>query len=196
MSSQRIDSLQKPLPTSVADLMHKLIPPGMDPPRLFAAFAKNEGLFAFLVNAGVISPTGLLDRRVLPSELRECLILRTCVAAGNDYEFNLHVQTISGRMGLTPTQIDDVRCPKPDAALWPPSAVCAMNLADALVRQLSVPDQVYAQCRQYFDEATLIEMTQLVGLYVGVAMQVALIRPAFDTYTAGEPTMARLQRAS
>lgn len=195
MSSQRIDSLQQPLPASVASLMQKLIPPGMSPPRLFAAFAKNEGLFGFLVNAGVIGPTGLLDRRTLPRELRECLILRTCVAAGNDYEFNLHVQTIAGRMGLTPTQIDDVRRPTPDPSLWPQSAICAMNLTDALVRRLSVSDEVYAQCRQHFDEAMLIEMTQLIGLYVGVAMQVALIRPTFDTYTSSEPILARPQQA-
>ncbi len=195
MSSQRIDSLQQPLPAGVASLMQKLIPPGMTPPRLFAAFAKNEGLFGFLVNAGIIGPAGLLDRRALPRELRECLILRTCVAAGNDYEFNLHVQTIAGRMGLTPTQIDDVRRPTPDASLWPQSAICAMHLTDALVHQLSLSDEVYAQCRQHFDEAVLIEMTQLIGLYVGVAMQVALIRPAFDTYTSSEPILARPQQA-
>ena len=52
-----------------------------------------------------------------------------------------------------------------------------------------------AQCRQHFDEAMLIEMTQLIGLYVGVAMQVALIRPAFDTYTSSEPILARPQQA-
>lgn len=195
MTSQRIAPLQPPLPPGVAALMLKLIPPGMAPPQLFAAFAKNEGLFKFLVNAGVIGPTGLLDRRTLSRELRECLILRTCVAAGNDYEFNLHVQTISGRMGLTPTQIDDVRRPTPDPSLWPQSAICAMNLTDALVRRLSVSEEVYAQCRQHFDEAMLIEMTQLIGLYVGVAMQVALIRPRFDTYTSSEPILARPQPA-
>lgn len=195
MTSQRIAPLQPPLPPGVAALMLKLIPPGMAPPQLFAAFAKNEGLFGFLVNAGVIGPTGLLDRRTLSRELRECLILRTCVAAGNDYEFNLHVQTISGRMGLTPTQIDDVRRPTPDPSLWPQSAICAMNLTDALVRRLSVSEEVYAQCRQHFDESMLIEMTQLIGLYVGVAMQVALIRPRFDTYTSSEPILARPQPA-
>lgn len=192
MPTQRIASLKQPLPVGVANLMQRLIPPEMAPPQLFAAFARNEGLFAFLVNAGVIGPTGLLDRRALPRELRECVILRTCVVTGNDYEFNLHVQTISSRMGLTPAQIDDIRRSEPDAALWPGSAFVAMKLVDALVRRLSVADELFAECREHFDEATLIEITQLVGLYVGVAMQVALIRPEFDAYTSSEPIRTRL----
>ena len=51
------------------------------------------------IDSGWLGPTGLLDRRVLPARLRELLILRTCVAAGNDYEWQLHVNTISARMG-------------------------------------------------------------------------------------------------
>ena len=191
MPSQRVASLAPPLPPGVAAPMARLIPPDLPPPTLFTAFARNEGLFTFLVETGLIGPTGLLDRRVLPRDLRECIVLRTCVAAGNDYEFNLHVQTISERMGLSPAQIDDVRRPVPDAALWPQPMRAAMRLVDGLVARLAVPDDVFAQCRAHFDEATLIEMTQLVAMYVGVAMQTALIRPAFDTYRSATPVLAR-----
>ncbi len=38
-------------------------------------------------------------------------------------------------------------------------------------------DELFARLREHFDEPTLIEMTQLVGLYAGVAMLVALARP-------------------
>ena len=38
------------------------------------------------------------------------------------------------------------------------------------------------QSREVFDESTLIELTQLTGMYVGVAMQVALLQPRFDSY--------------
>jgi hypothetical protein len=41
---------------------------------------------------------------------------------------------------------------------------------------------LYARLRAHYDESTLIEMTQLVGLYTGVAMQVALTRPERDAY--------------
>ena len=153
--------------------------------------ARNEPLFAQVVDMGLIGPTGLLDRQSLPKTLRETIILRTCVAARNDYEFNLHVQTISERMGLTARQIDDIRRPEPTPDLWPKDHFAALALVDGLVRHIEVRDEVFAGARAHFDEPTLIEITQIVGLYTGVAMLVALARPRFDRYRPGPPILAR-----
>ncbi|HYW56551.1 MAG TPA: carboxymuconolactone decarboxylase family protein [Polaromonas sp.] len=181
MQAARIRPLTEPLEGAVARHMAKLLPPGMPAPNLFLSVARNTGLFGFLVDSGLIGPTGLLDRRVLPKNLRETIILRTCVATGNDYEFTLHVQTISARMGLSQAQINDVRAAQPSDALWSPALLAAMALVDALVRR-QVSDNEFALARAHFDEETLIEITQLAGLYVGVAMLVTLIRPQVDTY--------------
>ena len=188
-STSRIAPAQAPYTPAVQAAMGKLLRPGTPAPQVFATVARNEGLFAFLVDSGLLGPTGMLDRGVIERPLRECVILRTCVAARNDYEFNLHVQTISRRMGLSDAQIDDVRRPEPDAGLWTAQQLAAMRLVDALVA-LRVDDDVFAQARNQFDEPTLIELAQLVGLYVGVAMQVALARPAFDRYQPGPPVTA------
>lgn len=182
MQPTRILPLPEPLQGPQAGHMAKLLPPGMPAPQLFLSVARNAGLFGFLVDSGLISPTGLLDRRVLPRDLRETIILRTCVATRNDYEFNLHVQTISARMGLSEAQIDDVRAERPSTALWSPDLLAAMVLVDALVHRLQVSDAEFALARAQFSEETLIEITQLTGLYVGVAMLVALIRPQMDSY--------------
>lgn len=181
-TSPRIAPLGPPYPAAVAERFARLLPPGLTPPNLFATVARNEGLFCHLVDSGWLGPTGLLDRHVLPSRLRELVILRTCVAAGNDYEWRLHVHTISARMGLTDEEIDDTRREVPQAAAWSPAERAAMQLVDALVRRLAVDDALYTVLCEHFDEATLIELTQLVGLYTGVAMLVALARPAPDGY--------------
>jgi 4-carboxymuconolactone decarboxylase len=176
--------------------MARLIPEGTPVPQLFLTVARNAELFAHLVDTCMIGPTGLLDRKTLHSSLRECIILRTCVAAGNDYEFNLHVQTISQRMGLTAAQIDGVRVDDPDPKLWPPEFISIMRLVDGLVRNLEVSDSTFAEARRHFDDAALIEVTQLVGLYVGVAMLVALSQPQFDQYRPGPPILARAEVGS
>jgi alkylhydroperoxidase family enzyme len=186
----RILPAPEPLPEPLAGQMARLLPPGMPAPQLFLSVARNAGLFGFMVDSGWIGPTGLLDRRTLEKPLREAVILRTCVAARNDYEFNLHVQTISARMGLSAAQIADVKQPGLAPALWNDRQRAALALVDALVRQLQVPDLLYAKARQHFSEEELIDITQLTGLYTGVAMLVALIRPRFDRYQA-ELTMAR-----
>ncbi len=189
MSVPRIAPLADPLPPAVAERLARLLPPGMAAPQLFLTVARNEGMFVQMVDSGWIGPTGLWDRHVLPTALREAVVLRTCVACRNDYEFNLHVQTISGRMGLTAAQIDDIRRAAPDAALWSEAERAVLTMVDALVTRLGLGDAEFARVRSHHDEATLIEITQLVGAYTGVAMLVGLANPAFDRYR-GPPVFA------
>lgn len=178
----RIAPLQPPFTDPLRQRFDRILPPGLLPPVLFRTVAHNESLFTDMVDMGLLGRTGLLDRRALARPLRELIILRTCVAAGNDYEWNLHVKTISERMGLTPAQIADTRTPEPSPALWSDAERAAMRLADALVHRRPVADDLYAALRRHFDEATLIEMTLLTGLYTAVAMVVALAKPEFDDY--------------
>lgn len=187
----RIAPLAEPLPPAVAERLARLLPAGMPAPQLFLTVARNAGLFVHLVDSGWLGPTGLLDRRELPPVLREAVILRCCVAAGNDYEFNLHVQTISERMGLTPGQIDDLRRPVPSPQLWPADLLAALALVDGLVRRHEVDDTTFRAAGAHFDEATLIDITHLTGLYLGVALMVALARPRFDRYRPGPPSTTR-----
>lgn len=191
MTEPRIAPLADPLPPAVASRLARLLPPGMAAPQLFLTVARNEGLFTQMVDSGWLGPTGLLDGRRLPRPLREAVILRTCVACRNDYEFNLHVQTISARMGLSEAQIDGVRDEVPDPALWDESTRAVLAMVDALVAHRAIDDAGYARVAAHHDAATLIEVTQLVGLYTGVAMLVGLIRPGLDRYRSGPPALTR-----
>jgi alkylhydroperoxidase family enzyme len=170
--------------------MARLLPPGMPPPQLFLTVARNEALFTDLVDSGLLGPTGLLDRRRLSPALREAVILRTCVAARCDYEFNLHVQTISARMGLSEAQIDDLRAATPHPDLWSAELLAALRLVDGLVTRLAVDDATFVAARAQFSDETLLDITQLVGLYTSVAMLAALARPAFDCYRPRPPALA------
>jgi 4-carboxymuconolactone decarboxylase len=185
----RIAPAEEPLSSAMADRMLRIFPAGLPLPQLYLTMARNEPLFCHLIDIGLIGQTGLLDRRVLAKDLREAVILRTCVALGNDYEFNLHVQTISERMGLSRAKIDDVRAVVPSPTLWPEPMLAALKLVDAAIPPRKVDDVTYEEARRHFDEATLIEIVQIVGLYVGVAMLVGLARPQFDRYRPGSPEL-------
>ena len=181
----RILPASEPLNAALTESMNKLLPPGTPAPQIFLIVARNEGLFNYLVQTGLLGPTGLMDRKMLAPSLREMIILRTCVSANNVYEFNLHVQTISERMGLARAQIADLKSPVPSAALWNARERALWPLVDQLVKSLSLTDAAYAAARSHYDEPALIEIVQLIGLYTGVAMQVALSRPAMDRYRPG-----------
>ena len=182
MEKPRIQPLSLPLNREIQDTMNKIFPKGLPSPGLYRTIARNEGLFKDMVERGFIGPTGLFDRRTMPRSLRELIILRTCVASKNDYEFNLHVETISQTMGLTSAQIEDISREQPDKSLWKSSELDVMRLIDALVEIIEVNDEIYEAVRRHFDESTLIEITNIIGLYTGVAMIVALAKPVFDNY--------------
>ena len=181
-TTPRIASQTLPLSPDIAERMNRLVPAGMPPPQIFLTVARHGELFKEMVDTGFLGPTGLADRKRLAPALREAVILRTCVAARCDYEFNLHEQTISRRMGLSEAQIADLREATADAALWAPDLLAVFRLVDSLVKRLDVDDATWTALRQHFDEPALIEITQLVGHYTGVAMLAALARPGFDRY--------------
>jgi 4-carboxymuconolactone decarboxylase len=171
----RITPAAAPYSDALQQRFARVLPPGMNPPRLYRIVARNESLFVDLVDSGLLGVTGLFDRGVLPSRLRELLILRTCVAAGNDYEWHLHVDTgLSNQMGISDPETADTRRDTPDDDLWTPAECAAMELVDALVHRIDMDDMLYARLREHYDEPMLIEMTQLIGWYTIVAMQVAL----------------------
>lgn len=182
MKPPRIKPIDAKLREPLKSKMAKIFPPGKPSPNLYRSVARNESLFIDMIDMGFITPTGLMDRRTIPPRVRELLILRTCVRAGNDYEFNLHVKTISEKMGLNKLEIEGLRSPETDHELWPTADAALIAMVDELVQNISLSDELFVRLSNHFSEAELIEMVQLVGLYTTVAMMVDLIRPELDPY--------------
>jgi alkylhydroperoxidase family enzyme len=162
--------------------MAKIFPPELPSPNLYRSVARNESLFIDMIDMRFIGPTGLMDRKTIPPRIRELVILRTCVQARNDYEFNLHVRTISEKVGLNKVAIDDLKNTRIDDTLWSNEEASLIALTDELVRTTSVSEELFERVSKHYSEAELIEMVQLVGLYTTVAMMVSLIRPELDPY--------------
>lgn len=193
MTTPRITPVSLPLRGADAERMGRLVPPTQPPPNLFLTVARHARLWSFMVDSGMIGPTGLMDLRSLAPRLREIVVLRTCVANRCDYEFNLHVQTISERCGLSNAHIEGIRSVKPEGD-WSEPELAAMELVDALVLRRAVNDMEFARARASHGDEALIEITHLVGLYTGVAMMVALACPEFDIYRIANPVLSQSGR--
>ena len=178
----RIQPVNADLNEPLRSKMEKVFPAALPSPNLYRGVARNESLFIDMIDIGFIGPTGLMDRNTIPPRRRELLILRTCVQAGNVYEFHLHERTISERMGLTKLEIQDLKSADIGKDIWSDEDISLIALADVLVNTTAVPDEVYEHAATHFSEAELIEMTLLIGLYTSVAMLASLIRPEFDPY--------------
>lgn len=178
----RIKPLPIPLTSEIQESMDKVFPSALPSPNLYRLVARNEALWKDLVESRIIGRTGLFDKNRLSPDVREKIILRTCVAAKNDYEYALHVETISEKMGMTKAQIEDIRNPTLNSAYWQPADIALCALIDGLVHKIEVSQPTFDLITQYFSEEDLLEITFIVGLYTGVAMTVALGQPAFDNY--------------
>ncbi|MEL6251909.1 MAG: carboxymuconolactone decarboxylase family protein [Bacteroidota bacterium] len=184
MEKNRIAPLEIPLSPSQQEQMDKIFPPQLPSPKLYRMVARNEALWKDMIESRIIGRTGLFDKGRIAPDLREKIILRTCVAAKNDYEFALHIDTISHQMGVSEEQIQDIHSQNPNPALWTKAEIGLFRLIDILVEKIEVPQDVYENVHTHFSEESLIEIVHLVGLYTGVAMLVALGKPPLDNYKA------------
>jgi alkylhydroperoxidase family enzyme len=107
--------------------------------------------------------TAVRQKGVLSGRHRELAILRIAVINGADYEFKAHVP-FALKEGLTQAQLDALRAERtPDGLSEADRAVLAY--ADAMTRQVRVPDEVFAQARQQLPERELVELTVTIAGY-------------------------------
>jgi 4-carboxymuconolactone decarboxylase len=182
MNNQRITPITIPLNEEMQSTMNKIFPSHLPSPNLYRIVAKNEALFKELVETRFIGPTGLFDKKRIAPLLREKIILRTCVATNNQYEFALHEETISLKMGLTVSQIHDIKNQLLNAEYWEKEDLVLFNMIDSLVKQITVNDDVFKDISACYEEAELIEIIHIIGFYTGVAMLVAFAKPQLDNY--------------
>jgi alkylhydroperoxidase family enzyme len=57
-----------------------------------------------------------------------------------------------------------------------------MSMIDSLVKKIEIKQSVFDEAKVHFSESMLIELVQIIGLYTGVAMMVALAQPELDSY--------------
>ena len=166
----RIAPLQPPYKDSVRRDLERVVPPPHPPLALYRAVAKNEVLFRRLVDGELLGLRGLLDLGQIAKADREVLILRTCALGDAEYEWGVHVAYFGAASGLTPRQIKDTAAETVDPDVWSARHRLLLHLVDALVQTHGVPDALFAELRETFSEAELVEFTALVGIYLTVSL--------------------------
>jgi alkylhydroperoxidase family enzyme len=107
--------------------------------------------------------TAVRQKGTLSGRHRELAIMRIAVINGADYEFTQHVPFALAE-GLTQAQLDGLRAGRePEGLSEADRAVLAY--ADAMTRQVHVPDDVFARTRKQFGERELVELTVTIAGY-------------------------------
>jgi 4-carboxymuconolactone decarboxylase len=117
----------------------------------------------------------------IDGRLREIVIIRIAILNRIDYVIQQHVPALALADGLTVAECDAL-------ADWRQSDLfgardrAVLAYTDAMTKDVTVPDDVFADAREHFDERELVELTVLIGTYnmhnrVMLALGIDLERP-------------------
>jgi 4-carboxymuconolactone decarboxylase len=160
---ERIAPLEPPYAPEVAEHLAAMMPPGMEPLRLFRTLAHNPRIL------GKIRAGNLLDRGSLDRRDRELAILRTCARCRSEYEWGVHVSVFGRRYGISEDKLAgtvfwDARHPG-----WSPREGAIVRLADELHDTSGVSPEFWEELVSHFEPPQIVELLVLVGFYHTIA---------------------------
>ena len=168
--SPRIPPLDPPYSPEVQRDFDALMPPGMQPLKLFRTLAHNPRVL------GRIRRGGLLDRGSISVRERELMILRTTARAGAEYEWGVHVAVFAQKAGLTDVEVAATAAARPSASSFTTGEAAILRLADELHDHAKPSDATWQQLCEHYSSAQLIELVTLAGLYHAVSFVVNAAR--------------------
>jgi len=155
----RVSPATEPFPADVQAWLTRTMPPGKPPLVLFATLARDPRLF------GRFFAGGLLDRGHLTLRQRELVILRTTALCRSEYEWGVHIAIFGARVGVDALQTRSLVAGSADDACWSPQDAVILRLCDALHRDCTVDDALWAALRAIFSEEAMLELLLLAGFY-------------------------------
>jgi alkylhydroperoxidase family enzyme len=100
----------------------------------------------------------------LDGRLREIVIIRIAILNRIDYVIQQHVPALALAEGMTLAECDALRDWRA-SELFNERDRAVLAYTDAMTRDVSVTDAVFADVRKHFDERDLVELTVLIGTY-------------------------------
>jgi alkylhydroperoxidase family enzyme len=142
---------------------------GTEPPAVFLTLGRQRRLFwGWLHFAGTLMPGGRLPRREA-----ELVILRVATRCGSEYELTQH-RRLGRRAGLSAEEVERVQ--QPELSGWSGPDDLLLRAVDELHETRDLGDEVWADLRASYDEATLVELVMLVGHYEMLATTLGTLR--------------------
>ncbi|MBX3550242.1 MAG: carboxymuconolactone decarboxylase family protein [Xanthobacteraceae bacterium] len=107
--------------------------------------------------------TAIRQRAALAGDLRELVIMRIAQLNGANYEAEQH-RAYALREGVSEAQLDALAAWE-RSDLFSPIQRAVLAYTDAMTRDVKVPEDIFAQTSEHFDECCMIELTATVASY-------------------------------
>ena len=107
--------------------------------------------------------TAIRNRNSLPADLREMVMLRVAVLNRAPFEMQAH-RPLALRAGVSEAKVDALHAERL-SAVFTPTERAVLALADAMTREVQVPDALFEPLRALFDARALVELVATVAAY-------------------------------
>ena len=160
-AAPRVQPIESPYDPEVAETLRRMMPPGVEPLKLFRTVAHNPAILerfrtigAYILNFGRVDP---LDR--------EIVIHRTTARNGCEYEWGVHVVAFGRPLGLTGDQLRATVHGAADDPAWSERQSLLVRLVDELHDTGSVSDTLWSKLAAEWSAPELVELVATVGFY-------------------------------
>lgn len=179
MSSQRIQAIEPPYPEDLQASFDVVMPPGAPPLTLFRTVARNPRVLSRMVRGG------LLDRGSISLADRELVILRACGVCKSEYEWGVHAAIFAEKAGFSEEQVGASWTGGYEGTGFTDSQRLLLRLVDQLHESSTVSDDLWRGLAAVYDDAQLVELVMLAGLYHAVSFMTNALK--IDKEAFGRP---------
>jgi 4-carboxymuconolactone decarboxylase len=166
MRAGRIQPVEPPYDPAVAEELEKMMPPGIEPIRLFRVLAHNPRILH------KFRMSNLLDRGSIERRDREIVILRTCARCGAEYEWGIHVSYFAERFGVSTEQIAATAHGNAQGPSWTERDRLLVRLVDELHDTARISDALWTDLEAHWEIPQVLELIVLAGFYHTVSFVV------------------------
>jgi alkylhydroperoxidase family enzyme len=160
-TAARLQPLEEPYDPAVAETLRRMMPPGIEPLKLFRTVAHNPAILerfrttgAYILNFGHVEPRE-----------REIVIHRTTARNGCEYEWGVHAVAFGRPLGLTEAQLHATVHGSADDPCWSERERLLVRLVDELHETGTIPDELWTGLAAKWDPPALVELVATVGFY-------------------------------
>jgi alkylhydroperoxidase family enzyme len=184
----RIPPLAPPHDPETAELLQRMMPPGVAPIALFRTFAHNREMTRAMHGWGSYA---LSKRLSLSLREREIAILRTCARCGCEYEWGVHVAYFAERAGLSREALRSLTAGSGADAVWSDAERALIGACDALHDTADLPDAAYDALAAHFAPGQILDLLLLCGWYHAISFAARGARVPLEAFA---PRFAELGR--
>jgi alkylhydroperoxidase family enzyme len=186
----RIAPLEPPFAPETADLLARMMPPGVAPIALFRTFAHNAELTRAMQGWGSYA---LSKRLSLSLRAREIAILRSCARCGCEYEWGVHVAYFAERAGLSREQVGSLTTGAPSDACWSEPERALIAACDALHDAADLDDAAWSALAAHHTREQILDLLLLCGWYHAISFAARAARVPLEAFA---PRFADYGRAA